>query len=75
MVGQFASNGSHLVTMGKDPIERIHLGCLKWKMGVKKTTSNVALWDDSGRYPLVIELSKPVFAYVDKLNEMEVSQT
>ena len=34
-----------------------------------------AIYDDSGRYPLVKELSKPVFAYVDKLNEMEVSQT
>ena len=71
IVEKFASSGSHLVTMAKDPIERLHLGCLKWIVGVNKTASNAAVWGDSGRYPLVIKLSKQVFVYIDRLNEMD----
>ena len=44
-------------------------------MGVNKTTSDAALWGDSGRYRLVIELSKQVFAYVDRLSEMNQSNS
>ena len=71
MVDQGYPNGSILTTMAKDPIERLHLGCLKWMMGVNKTTSNAAVWGDSGRFPLAIELSKQVFSYADRLKQMD----
>ena len=40
-------------------------------MGVNKTTSNAAVWGDCGRYPLGKELSKIVFSYKDRLEQMD----
>ena len=57
--------------IASDPLENYHLSFLKWTMGVNKTTSNAAVWGDCGRYPLGVELSKQVFNYRKRLEEME----
>ena len=68
MFKTLASGGSiSLQKMAKDPLEKLHLSVLKWTMGVNKKTSNCAVWGDTGRYPLAIELSKQVFKYYDRL--------
>ena len=49
----------------------IHLSFLKWTLNVNKTTSNAAIWGDTGRYPLAIELSSQVYNYRERLEKME----
>ena len=65
--------GQHLPAIAKDPIERIHLSFLKWNIGVGKKTSNAAVWGDTGRYPLVIELSKQALSYFNRLKNMSLN--
>ena len=64
------SPGAKLPVLAKDPIEGLHLSFLKWNLGVGKKTSNAAVWGDSGRYPLVIKISKQVFNYFSRLESM-----
>ena len=33
--------------------------CSKWTLGVHRKTSNLAVWGDTGRYPLTLEALKP----------------
>ena len=53
------------------PLERVHLSFQKWTMGVNKFTSNTAIWGDSGRYHLAIELFAQVNKYHDRLQQMD----
>ena len=69
-MGAFLSgNYSNLKLIGQDPFERIHLSFLKWTLNVNKTTSNAAIWGDTGRYPLAIELSSQVYNYWERLEK------
>ena len=40
---------------------------MKWTLGVKKTTSNAAIWGETGRYPLAVKLIKQMVAYFERL--------
>ena len=60
-----------LKKLALDPIEKVHLSFLKWTLSVNKFTSNAAIWGDTGRYPLAIELSNQVYNYFNRLSEME----
>ena len=63
-MGAFSSgNFPNLKQIRQDPLERIHLSFLKWTLNVNKQTSNAAIWGDTGRYPLAIELSSQVYNY------------
>ena len=69
-----AANGDlTLSKAAQDPIERVHLPFLKWTMSVGEYTSNTAVWGDTGRYPLAIELSSQVFSYFDRLKQMDTA--
>ena len=56
-----------LSELAKDPIEKMHLTFLKWILGVKRSTSNVAVWGETGRYPLAIMVIKQVLQYSNRL--------
>ena len=60
-----------LQSIALDPLENLHLSFLKWTMNVHKYTSNAAVWGDCGRYPLGVVLSKMVFNYKERLQEMD----
>ena len=60
-----------LSKIATDPIERLHLSFLKWTMGVNKYTSNAAVWGDTGRNPLALVLTKQVFAYLHRVQQMD----
>ena len=64
------TTGTHLTAIAKDPIERLHLSFLKWNLGVGRKTSNAAIWGDTGRLPLIIKISKQVFGYYKRLEDM-----
>ena len=61
--------------IAEDPIERVHLSFLKWTLGVNKFTSNCAVWGDTGRYPLGIELSSQVYGYLERLEKLSVDSS
>ena len=64
--------GNVCTLIAKDPLENLHLSLLKWTLGVRKSTSNAAIWGDTGRHPLGITLSKQVFNYKERLEQMVV---
>ena len=64
------TTGTQLTAIAKDPIERLHLSFLKWNLGVGRKTSNAAIWGDTGRLPLIIKISKQVFGYYKRLEDM-----
>jgi len=53
-----------------DKVERLHLIILKWTLGVHRRTSNLAVWGDSGRYPLAIEALKLSVDYFYRLEAL-----
>ncbi|KAL5272263.1 hypothetical protein ACHWQZ_G000471 [Mnemiopsis leidyi] len=60
-----------LLKIAKDPLEKVHLAFLKWTLGVGKSTSNAAVWGDTGRYPLAVELMSQTFSYLQRLERLD----
>ena len=54
-----------------DPLESLHLSFLKWTLNVTKATSNAAVWGDCGRYPLGVTLSKTVYNFKERLEQLD----
>jgi hypothetical protein len=54
-----------------DPLENLLLSFLKWNLNVTKTTSNAAVWGDCGRCPLGVTLSKSVYNYKKRLEQLD----
>ena len=71
------SNGSFPTgrEIAEDPLEKVHLTFLKWSLNVNKYTSNNAVWGDTRRYPLAIELSSRVFGYLERLENLSNGNT
>ena len=61
--------------ISQDPLERVHLSFLKWTIAVGKYTSNAAVWGDSGRYPLAIELLEQLCGYQNHLEQLETDNS
>jgi len=55
-------------------IEQFHLKFLKWCLGVHSKTTNVAVWGDFGRHPIVFEPVKLAFDYFDRLEHLSESE-
>ena len=56
--------------LATDPIEKVHLKYLKWLLGLHKKSSNLACWGDTGRHPLVTTITKHIFNYYNRLEDM-----
>ena len=69
------ASGMHpsLKKLALDPIEKVHLSFLKRTPSVHKFASNAAIWGDTDRYLLAIELSSQVYTYFNRVSEMESS--
>ena len=52
-----------------DDAEREHLRFIKWSLGVHRKTSNIGVWGDSGRLPLLLSLSKQVLDYFQRVRD------
>ena len=61
--------------ISSDPIEKLHLSILKWTIGVNKKTSNVAVWGDCGRTPLLISTMKQSISYFNRLRLMDITNS
>ena len=52
-----------LKKLGADEAEMSHLRYIKWLLGVHKKTSNVGAWGDSGRPPILLDMTRQVLEY------------
>ena len=60
-----------LKKISASPSERIHLHFLKWALGLHKKATNVAVWGDTGRYPLIYECIKLTLNYYKRVDELK----
>ena len=47
--------------------EKLHLAFLKWALGVHRKSSNIGVWGESGRYPLIYESIRLTLNYYNRL--------
>ena len=50
-----------------DPMEKLHLSLLKWTLGVKRKTTNIPIWGDTGRHPIAISMVKLLIDFHNRL--------
>ena len=53
--------------------EKIHLSFLKWSLGVHRKSSNVGVWGETGRYPLIYTSIRLTLNYYKRL--LNISKT
>ena len=51
--------------------EKTHLHFLKWALGVNRKTTNVGVWGESGRYPLVYECINLTLKYLTRIKNLQ----
>ena len=66
---------SMLSAMSTDPCERLQLTILKWVVGVGKRTSNVAIWGDCGRTPIIVRFVKQMTDYFNRLAKLDIDDS
>ena len=64
-----------LQKLATDPLEKLHLRFLKWTLQVHKKCSNLACYGDAGRFPLVIQLTKQVISYFNRLQALDQARS
>ena len=52
-----------IAKINRTPSEKVHLSFLKWALGVHKKTSNVGVWGETGRYPLIYQSIRQTLNY------------
>ena len=50
--------------------EKIHLSFLKWALGVHRKASNVGVWGETGRYPLIYQSIRLTLNYYKRLTKI-----
>ena len=53
--------------------EKIHLPFLKWALGVHRKSSNIGVWGESGRYPLIYQTIRLSINYYTRLTKGDSS--
>ena len=61
--------------MATDSCERLHLKFLKWTLGLHKKSSNIFWWGDSGRSPLIQQISKQALNYFERVDSMSINNS
>ena len=51
--------------------EKIHLPFLKWALGVHRKSSNIGVWGESGRYPLIYQCIRLSINYYNRLTKLD----
>ena len=54
-----------------DPMENLHLSLLKWTLGVRKKTTNIPMWGDSGRSPIGVQVIKMLIDFHNRLAQLD----
>ena len=53
--------------------EKIHLPFLKWALGVHRKSSNIGVWGESGRYPIIYQCIRLSINYYTRLTKLDSS--
>ena len=65
-------NNSKLIkSIGQNIQEKVHLPFLKWALGVHRKSSNVGVWGETGRFPLIFEAIRLSLNYFKRINTMD----
>ena len=51
--------------------QKTHLHYLKWALGVNQKASNIGVWGESGRYPLIYECLNLTINYVKRVKNLQ----
>ena len=65
------TSGNLLKTVSRSIQEKVHISFLKWSLGVHRKSSNVGVWGETGRFPLIyqsIRLTLNYFKRISMLN-------
>ena len=69
-----STNRSHtefLRKLSQLDCEKPHLHFLKWALGVNRKASNIGVWGESGRYPLIYECLNLTTNYVRRVKNLQ----
>lgn len=56
--------------ISKTQCEKVHLNFLKWALGTHRKASNVGIWGESGRFPLIYQSLKLTLNYFKRLENL-----
>ena len=56
--------------INRTPSEKVHLAFLKWALGVHCKASNIGVWGETGRYPLIYQSIRLTLNYYKRLIQM-----
>ncbi|MCJ8315440.1 MAG: hypothetical protein MJK11_21040 [Pseudomonadales bacterium] len=51
--------------------ENLHLGFLKWALGIHRKASNIGTWGETGRYPLIFQSIKLTLNYLKRIENLK----
>ena len=57
--------------LASESLERVHLKFLKWALGVHSKATNVGVWGESGRTPLIYSCIKTTLKYYHRLKNLD----
>lgn len=57
--------------LASESLERVHLKFLKWALGVHSKATNVGVWGESGRTPLIYSCIKATLKYYHRLKNLD----
>jgi hypothetical protein len=67
IVGQNRSN-QHFTVIDRTPFEKVHLICCKHLLGTKKTSSNIGVKAELGRFPVENIINSQAILYLARLH-------
>ena len=60
-----------LKSISRSVQEKVHLSYLKWALGVHRKASNVGVWGESGRYPLIYQSIRLTLNYFKRISSAD----
>ena len=67
----YTKNKNLLKKLSSSTQEKVHLSFLKWALGVHRKASNIGVWGESGRLPLVYESIRLSINYMKRIENLE----
>ena len=65
------SNTQHFISkVSRAYSEKVHISYLKWALGVHKKASNIGVWGETGRYPLIYQSLRLALKYYKRLQNI-----
>ena len=64
------TSGNLLKTISRSVQEKVHLSFLKWSLGVHRKSSNVGVWGETGRYPLIYQSIRLTLNYFKRISTL-----